>query len=70
MCKRSESNTSRRACLGRVIAIAAGAAAVVGLIVLLCRYLARRSENGACPCRALVSRLLHIEDPNAADYAD
>lgn len=70
MCKRSESDTSRRACLGRVIAIAAGAAAVIGLIVLLCRYLARRNEGDSCPCKALVSRLLHIKDPNAADYAD
>lgn len=69
MCKRSETSSSR-ACLGRVIAIVAGAAAVIGLIVLLCRQLSRREASDSYLCRTLASRLRHIEDPNAADYAD
>ena len=50
--------------------IAAAIAAVVGAAVLVCRILSKRSGDGSCPCKRLVSRFFPKPDPDAADFAD
>ena len=50
--------------------IAAAIAAVVGAAVLVCRIISKRSSDGSCPCKRLVSRFFPKPDPDAADFAD
>lgn len=70
MCKCSGSEKKEGSCAGRVLAVIAGVLAFAGVVVLVCKLLSGRSDNGGCPCRRLVSRVLHRRDENAADYAD
>ena len=46
MCQTNE----KRSCIGKILAIAAAIAAVVGAAVLVCRILSKRSGDGSCPC--------------------
>ena len=62
MCQSDE----KRSCIGKILAIAA----VVGAAVLVCRILSKRSGDGSCPCKRLVSRFFPKPDPDAADFAD
>lgn len=70
MCKCSGNEEKKNSCVGRVLAVIAGVLAFAGVVVLVCRLLSGRSEDGCCPCKRIVTRILHRKDENAADYAD
>ena len=66
MCQSDE----KRSCIGKILAIAAAIAAVVGAAVLVCRILSKRSGDGSCPCKKLLPTFFPKPDPDAADFAD
>lgn len=70
MCNCSQNESSRGSRLRCVLTVLAGVLALAATVILLCRLLSGRSDDGTCPLKKLAVRLSRRADPNAADFAD